>query len=433
MWLRAVAMTLSLALLTPSFGLAQTRFGGFVEYDNITYFEAPDSQKVNGRNQGILQLELRHTREMAEVFGAVEVRADQADPARNRVFLDEAYFDLYAGALDVRVGKQIYAWGRADAINPTDNLSVWDYSDVLDTEDERVGAVSLRADYYLGSWTVEGVLVPSFTPSTLPDTTSRWWPDFSAGIPNPEFPQRGPETLDVVYAFGEPLLPDEGLDSWQYAVKLAGSGGGWDYSISWFDGIDDLPGIRTVVDIDSVSGTGSATLRLEYHRRRAVGADFATTFGRVGVHGEAAYYISDDWEGVDPAIDDPYLHYVFGLDYTLRDVVAGNDLFLLIEWSQEFQVPDRNTEYGIFDLRHVFRRSLIGNADLDLGAFAKLALKGVWNVYAGDWWLQPGFEWSVTDGVQVRAAVDLLGGPDDSFFGMFDGNQRVQVRAKYSF
>ena len=37
--------------------------------------------------------------------------------------LREAFVDLRFGHLDVRAGRQMIAWGRADGVNPTDNLS----------------------------------------------------------------------------------------------------------------------------------------------------------------------------------------------------------------------------------------------------------------------------------------------------------------------
>ena len=56
----------------------------------------------------------------AEVFGAREdMRSDGNEVARVR----EAYLDGRVGALDFRLGKQIIAWGRADRLNPTDNLT----------------------------------------------------------------------------------------------------------------------------------------------------------------------------------------------------------------------------------------------------------------------------------------------------------------------
>ena len=37
--------------------------------------------------------------------------------------LREAYVDVRLGRLDLRLGRQIVAWGRADGVNPTDNLT----------------------------------------------------------------------------------------------------------------------------------------------------------------------------------------------------------------------------------------------------------------------------------------------------------------------
>ncbi len=41
-----------------------------------------------------------------------------------RVKLREAYVNAYIGPLDLRFGKQIIVWGRADGINPTNNLTL---------------------------------------------------------------------------------------------------------------------------------------------------------------------------------------------------------------------------------------------------------------------------------------------------------------------
>ncbi len=161
--------------------------------------------------------------------------------------------------------------------------------------------------------------------------------------------------------------------------------------------------------------------------------EFATAFGKVGTHGEASYYVTEDWSGTDPVIDDPYLQYAVGVDYTFRDVLPGKDLFLLLEWAQEVQIPDRGVTYGILDLNHIFRKTVFANADLGLGEFARLSLAGVVNIDTNDWWLQPGFWWSVADAIEISLRVDLLGGPDDSFFGIFRDNRRVQGRIRYSF
>ncbi|NIM99765.1 MAG: hypothetical protein GTO24_17340 [candidate division Zixibacteria bacterium] len=427
-----VGLFLILSFAASTFG--ETRLGGFLEYDNIVYLKNKTETKANARNQGILQLELFHkVHGEADIFGSVEIRNDQADPGRDRIYLDEAYINLYKGDFDIRLGKQIFAWGRADGFNPTDNLSAWDFSDALDTEDEKIGIISGQVSFYLGNWTLEGVLVPTFAKSALPAMDSRWWPEMPASIPNPAYPERGEPMLQARYVNASPVLPDESAKNTQYAVKASGLTAGWDFSVSWFDGFDDLPSIHTSTVIDSTDTAASVTFEPRYHRRRAIGADFATTFGSIGARGELAYYLTDDWDGKDPAIDDPYLQYVVGLDYTFRDVMPEKDLFVLLQWVQEVQVPDRNTVYRITDFNHVYRKTLMSKVDLSLGNYSKLLFQAVVNFETDDWWLRPGFEWSVADGLELDATLDLLDGPGDSFFGLLKDNRRLQLRAKYSF
>ncbi len=419
---------------TPSWVSAQTRLGGFVEYDNLTYFEGTDGARINGRNQLILQAEASHDAgEAAHFFSAVEFRLDQADWSRNRWSLDEAYVDLYLGPVDLRLGRQIFAWGRADAVNPTDNLTAWDFSDILDTDDEQLGLLSGLVTYYSGDWSVEAVLAPSFRASVLPDSESRWWPDLPATVPNPSFPALGPPFVRASYEFADDVLPDQGFDRFQYALRVTGILGSWDVSLSWFDGLDDLPALHTETSVDSTLSAARILVEPRYHRRRAIGADFATTLGSVGVHGEGAYYLTSDWSGTDPAIDDPYLHYVVGGDYTLNDLVGDRDLFVLLEWSHEVQVPDRHSTLRDTDLNHVFRRSLLGKVDLELGPFSLVKVEGVYNVGTRNWYVQPGGRWSFADGAELLIDLDLLGGRQDTFFGDFDDNSRLHVRLKYSF
>jgi hypothetical protein len=52
------------------------------------------------------------------------------ETSRHRSYLGvkEATVSGPQGPVEVTVGKQIYAWGTADAFNPTDNVNPYDYS-----------------------------------------------------------------------------------------------------------------------------------------------------------------------------------------------------------------------------------------------------------------------------------------------------------------
>ena len=62
----------------------------------------------------------------------------------------EAYITAHFGQADLRIGKQIIAWGRADGINPTDNLTPRDFVVLLPLEeDQRFGTTAIKLDTYL--------------------------------------------------------------------------------------------------------------------------------------------------------------------------------------------------------------------------------------------------------------------------------------------
>src|SRR5204863_8836647 len=128
------------------------------------------------RDEGIVQLEWRRRlAPWSDVRLVVDVRKDDDDLTdgvtfqiqeknRRRSILDvkEAVLALRAGPLETTIGKQIFAWGTADAFNPTDNLNAYDYLDVIDNEKIGVYAAALRVTAAATSATV--VVVPVFTP-----------------------------------------------------------------------------------------------------------------------------------------------------------------------------------------------------------------------------------------------------------------------------
>jgi len=429
--MKAVCAIIMILIATaPLLRAQQVETNGFVEIDHISFFKNADAPKINSRNQAILQTEFLATvNDKAAAYSAVEFRDDQSDPSRNRVYLDEAYIDYFSANFDLRLGKQIIVWGKADGINPTDNITPWDFSDILDTDDERIGVVGLKTDFYIGNWSLEGVVVPTFTPSVLPPQNSRWFPEFPSMIPNPYYPVLGPPFLQATYAFLEPMLPDANFQSAQLAGKISSSVGGWDFSLSYYYGYDDLPTYRQSQSLEGDSLV--VLLQPRYFHRDALGGDFATALGKWGLRGEAAYFFTADPDGSDPEIDDPYFQYVIGIDRTLSNVIGDNNLFVLMQWIQE--IPKFDTGYHIYDLNHIFQKSISVKLEYESGAFSKISLEGVYNLKKGDYYIHPGFSYQLSDGVELKLTADILGGDSDSFFGSFRDNKRLQARMKYSF
>lgn len=404
---------------------------GFLEMDHISYFQNPDRAKINGRNQAILQLELRSDlNEHAAAFAAVEFRDDQADPARNRTYLDEAYLDLFFSNVDLRIGKQILLQGKADAVNPSDLITPWDYTDILDTDDERIGITALRLRYYPGNWMVETVLVPTFTASRLPPPNSRWFPQLPEEIQNPLASRIG-ATLPAIYTFPPAQMPDARLRNAQFAAKVASSYAGWDFSAGYYSGWDDLPVFHQVLSLAFPPDTIRVSLQPQYHRLRALTADFATTFGSAGLRGEAAYYFTDDPDKTNPEVDDPYLMYVVGIDHRMSNFYRDWDSFVLVQWIQE--IFGKNGRATTNPYSHIFKQSLALKLELDFGAFTQLALACVYDIDDHDYLVRPELTYEMTDGVALQLLSDIMGGKAGTFFGEYHENDRIQAKLKLSF
>jgi len=102
--------------------------------------------------------------------------------------LRETYLDLSLGPLDIRAGRQIIVWGRADGINPTDNISPRDFTLlVADDDDQRFGLGAVKASLYAGSVSFTGLWLPEPAMHVVPIPGLS--PAFTAREARPAWPQ----------------------------------------------------------------------------------------------------------------------------------------------------------------------------------------------------------------------------------------------------
>lgn len=396
---------------------------GYVEAEQFSYFERHDSAGRLGRNQGLVQLEPRLSfGDRARLFAAVELRGDQADRDRDRVYLEEGYADLVWKRFDVRLGKQVIAWGKADVLNPTDQLSPADFSDPLDAEDEKIGVVAARTRVDLGrgaQW--EGVVAPIFQESRIPTLGSRWGIPLPLRVPHPMDPG---QTALVSYRIGDSAEPAATWRNAQLATRLSGTVRGWDVSVSYFDGWDHMPWMSREI---TPTGAASLSVRLnpEYRRKRSVGGDLATVVGPYTLRAEGAYLMPDPETGPD------YAQYVLGVERTFGDLMGAGGTLVLLQWMHELApdsfVPDP------FDLRHLFQKSVTGRVQYNVTALAQVVVDGLYDLETDGYYVQPGASYQLGDHLRLEARVDLLGGSRSHFFGAFEENKRLQTLVRYRF
>ena len=403
-----------------------TRFSGFVELDHISYAESPDKSKINGRNQVIVQPEVEARLESSRFFASTEFLADESDSARDRSYVNEAYMDFMLRDMDVRIGKQIIAWGKADAYNPTDNVTPIDYSDLVDTDDEEKGIVALRVNYYIGDLLIQGIVQPTFTPNAFPDASSRWYAAPSEQIDDPN---GSGIVSEATYEVLPESKPDESKVG-KAAIKFAWSGLGVDLSISYLRGWSHIPFVAESVTAVS-PGLVSVGLRPVYFKQDIFGADFSTAIGKYGLRGEIAHFVPDEASVDEVSLEDSYTQYSFGIDRTFSNVLDENNLYVLLEVIGD-TARERESIIGDY-LRHPFRAAAAVKVEYSVGYTSTWSVEGIYDHHGDGYFLKPKVSYALNDAIRLEGWFEIFDGEKDSLFGVFKDNDRIQLRTKYRF
>lgn len=333
-------------------------------------------------------------------------------PTRGK--LREAYVDGRFGPLDLRAGKQIIVWGRADRVNPTDNLTPRDFALLVpEDDDQRFGAVAVRASYFLlDRLSLTGIWLATFEPDRVPIA------------PPPS---------------GVTLREREPKDEFrQWAVKIEQTGTAVDWSVSYVDGFDLLPDLAI-----GRAGPSGLEILLNHNRIRVVGADAAAVAGRYGLRGEVAYTFTEDSRGTDPSIKNPFLFVVLGGDRTFFESLNVNVQYLL-RVVQGFRDPEAIPSPLVRQV--AVEQSLINNQVDRVQHAATLRVSNRWfdQTLEGDlsaivsftrfgYNVRPKLTYAFTDRLKGVVGADLFGGDRGSFLERFRDNSAVFVELRWSF
>lgn len=191
----------------------------------------------------------------------------------NKFDIREAWVGVNGKKWNLTTGQKIIKWGRCDFTNPTSKLSPRNMiSRSPDREDMDMGNLLASVNYY--PWekvNFEAVLVPFYRSSVL----------IIDPIPLPDY---------VVINQLPSLLTDKEMFS--YGLKADFHLKQFDWSLSWFDGYDPMPGVAlTEFDLDLTQPVPIpyTELTVKPYENRVIGIDFETAAGAFGIRGEAAW------------------------------------------------------------------------------------------------------------------------------------------------
>ena len=220
----------------------------------------------------------------------------------------EGYIEKSIGAFDIRAGRQIIIWGRADKVNPTDQWTVKNYTLLAtDDEDQRLGTSAVNITWNIQNYRFIALLQPEWRSPTYPL----------------------PPLIGVTLT---PLSPSNSFR--QFGFKLDSTGGDFDWSLSYSNVISKVPTLSVLG-----ANTNGVNVGLNFEPIEVFGADFAMNLGKVGIRGEMAYTSAPDHLGTNPLQFNREIFAVAGADHSPIENLNLN-LQFLYKHVVDFQSPE---------------------------------------------------------------------------------------------
>jgi len=382
--------------------------GGYVRNNTGVFVKDADlSQFVN-----TLDLKFGYNGNMtamnAEVFMNVTDDIDEL-----AVGVRELYMDVYFNAVDLRIGKQKIVWGKGDGVFITDVVSPLDLSQFLTQEFEeiRLGVTALKADWYVGPFTFEGIWIPVYSSSLTPEADSPW--NTNGMLLDAEKP-------------GLNLANSEGFAKISYMgsmidVELMGG-------YMW----DDVA-VGNANPVPPTDPDDPKMLPAVYDRIGLVGGSFSTDLFGLIFRGEGAFYIDKNFTvgappppapGITGVVKKNYLNYMFGLDYPVSGFMFSTQFIQKVI----FDYDDSLAMYDEFSNMMTFlvSKTLMGET-LKLEFFSYFGMTNL------DAMLRFRTYYDIADGLEWIMGADVFVGDEAGGFGQYGDNSMVYTKLTYSF
>lgn len=382
--------------------------------------EAPDPESGEIKSAyGEFALKLKaEKRGYGSAFAELRLREGQEFDSRVSEFnLREAYIDAYAGRFDFRVGHQIIVWGRADGLNPTDNITPKDMlARSPDEDDRRLANFLLRAAYNVYPLKLEVIWIPAYKASRMPTE----FIDFPPGI---------------IYSGQE--FPSARFSNSGVALKLSLELAELDGSLSYFNGYNPWSGLSAAVPEIPPLGPQDTLVQvfLKAYRMHVLGGDFSTTVGSYGLRGEVAYRSPHEDYITNLYVINPDVYYVVGID---REFSGGVSFILqylgryVIDF-EELEVPSNPALLPIYNL--AFNNTILASQQFQwshsvslrlaaslLHETLSLELMGLVNLTSQEYMLRPKLDYSISDAFSITLGGELYRGPEKTLFHLVEKN-----------
>jgi len=397
--------------------------------------------------------------------------------------LREAYVDLCFEDFDLRLGNQVVVWGKSDGMPITDVITPSDFSEFVIPEfvDRRLGIPAAKLSYYLGDYTVEGVLIPWFYESNIPHA-GHWklrpdYREFEEATEQAFFEEGGVYVGGIRISEGK---PDSGWDEVEFGIRLSGLVADTDMALIYFHGWEDTPSVSDPTEFVSFDpDTPLIVARIDYARMDMLGLNFTRPWSKFVLRGETALFFDKRFDSRKPITLDPtdpgfpaeveasgHIH-----EKDMAQFMIGADFSGITNVTLTLQFEDKyilnfDREDGLL------RSSAVAKAASDLNetnayntlmeivaiqasddgkleefeesmtftATGRFMQETLWpqvlflyNFDYGDYYLKMSLGYNISDALWAYVGYYHFEGDETSVYGMFDHNDSIFFKMKYSF
>ncbi|MBN2039802.1 MAG: hypothetical protein JW864_07160 [Spirochaetes bacterium] len=380
---------------------------GFVDSYHAVGIESPNDF-LSSRTRA--RIESQFSGQNAFTFISLNAVKNEVVESESGFNLMEAYVDYASDLFDMRIGRQIVIWGKADGFLVTDIISPKDYSEYFarDFDDMRLPVDALKMRLLGDYFTLELIGIPVFTPSKIPFTQE--------GVSDENSNNPWAQVLPAGVIVADEELPELKLSNAEAAAKISYSGSIMDFSLSAFYTWDDNP----------VMYLENGVLNREYHRFMFCGFDFSIPAGVFVFRGEGAYYCGKNFTCENiilKPIEKDTLDSLAGIDWSPEGnwtISAQVYNRYILEYDKIISEDESKTYSSLSISKDMLRETLTLSAMIFYGYRYNDAYGRVYTEYA------------VTDAFHLTLGLDIFYG-DEGDFGQYSDNSEVFLKAKYSF
>lgn len=407
-------LLLWLIFITAStFAAAKFYYKGFVDTYHTVRIKEPNDFLISRTR---LRLEMTKKQGKASAFVSVEFEQNNISPARTGLKLREAYLRYDSNKWDLKIGRQIIIWGKADGIPITDLISPFDLSEFLarDYEDIYLPVDAARIRLLGNKFNFEFVWVPIFRPAIFPGPGEPWAP-----------PLDDIQGMNLVVK--PPLEPGKKIGNSELFGKMSFYLAGFDFAFSAFTTWDDF-GITRFSIMQSPGTPSAIEMQTEYYRVKGIGAEFSTTLGGLVFRGEAAFLKGKRYQAenfTDGIFKKNSILWLLGLDW-----FGGNDWIITGQLADEMILEH---ESAIQKHEHNFIVTLSIEKKL-MNQILSVSNMTYWGLNEQEYFNRIKIDYAFTDSLHLILGADLIGGAKGKgLFGQYKDNKQIFFKVKYSF